>query len=278
MWMLQLLLFDANGRKLKGTCVPLENLEITVGGVHKKYELQCIIEHRGRRVQSGHYVSYFKISDGTWYEADDEIITQKWTDQLPKQPYICIYKETAASAQIAEIPNIEITTCDKETAAPAQIPPQILKYLKYSNIEITTCDKKTATLHAIHLCTSLLFSSKIFQKFLVGNNVRTQLLQIAKTLNSRNNIDTDIANIFIGIFNDFNSKLESNLKDEMNFIFGIKKIKRITLSQNLPRRRFFKKETTMVKKTSLMKLDIMTEANKQLQTIEIFFNNALEKK
>ena len=223
-------------------------------------------------------MSYFKISDGTWYEADDEIITQKWTDQLPKQPYICIYKETAASAQIAEIPNIEITTCDKETAAPAQIPPQILKYLKYSNIEITTCDKKTAapaqipqirnieittcesesekptnegrnnneTLHAIHLCTSLLFSSKIFQKFLVGNNVRTQLLQIAKTLNSRNNIDTDIANIFIGIFNDFNSKLESNLKDEMNFIFGIKKIKRITLSKNLPRGRFFKKVTTMV--------------------------------
>jgi len=167
---------------------------------------------------------------------------------LPKQPYICIYKETAASAQIAEIPSIEITTCDKETATPAEISPQILKHLKYSNIEITTSDKKTATLHAIDLCISLLFSSKIFQKFLVGNDVRTQLLQIAKTLNSRNNIDTDIANIFIGIFNDFNSKLESNLKDEMNFIFGIKKIKRITLGQNLPRRRFFKKETTMVKK------------------------------
>ena len=168
---------------------------------------------------------------------------------MPEQPYICIYKETAASAQIAEIPNIEITTCDKETAVPAEIPPQILKYLKYSNIEITTCDKKTATLHAIDLCTSLLFYSKIFQKYLVGNNVRTLLLQIAKTLNRRNNIDTDITNIFIGIFNDFNSKLESNLKDEMNFIFGIKKIKRIILSQNLPRRRFFKKETTMVKKT-----------------------------
>ena len=27
-----------------------------------------------------------------------------------------------------------------------------------------------------------------------------------------------------------------------------------------------------------MKLDIMTEANKQLQTIEIFFNNALKTK
>ena len=63
---------------------------------------------------------YFKISDGTWYVEDDEIITQKWTDQLPKQPYIYIYKETAASAQIAEIRNIEIITCDKETAAPAQ--------------------------------------------------------------------------------------------------------------------------------------------------------------
>ncbi len=170
--------------KIKKKCIPLQNLEITVGGVHKKYELQCIIEHRGRRVQNGHYVSYFKISDGTWYESDDEFITQKWTHELPKQPYICIYKETAASAQIAEIPSIEITTCDKETAAPAEISPQILKHLKYSNIEITTSDKKTATLHAIDLCISLLFSSKIFQKFLVGNDVRTQLLQIAKTLNS----------------------------------------------------------------------------------------------
>ena len=118
------------------------------------------------------------------------------------------------------------------------------------------------------MCTSLLLSSKIFQKFLVGNNLRTQLVQIAKTLNSGNNIDTDIANIFIGIFNDFNSKLESNLKDEMNFIF--KKIKGITLSKNLPRGRFFKKVATMVKKTSLIKLDIMTEANKQLQIIENF--------
>ena len=51
------------------------------------------------------------------------------------------------------------------------------------------------------------------------------------TLNSGNNIDNDIANIFIAIFNDFNSQLQSNLKDEMNFIFGIKKMKTITLSQ-----------------------------------------------
>ena len=41
--MVQLLLFDGNGRKLKQTCIPLENLEFTVCGVHKKYELQCII-------------------------------------------------------------------------------------------------------------------------------------------------------------------------------------------------------------------------------------------
>ena len=136
--------------------------------------------------------------------------------------------------------------------------------------QMTTNEERNnnETLNAIDLCTSLLLSSKIFKKFVLGNDLTTQLVQIATTLNSRNNIDTDIANIFIGIFNDFNSKLESNLKDEMNFIFGIKKIKEITLSKNLPRGRFFKKVTTMVKKTSLMKLDIMTEANKQLQTIK----------
>ena len=61
------------------------------------------------------------------------------------------------------------------------------------NIEITTSESESEkptnedrnnneTLHAIHLCTSLLFSSKIFQKFLVGNNVRTQLLQIEKNI------------------------------------------------------------------------------------------------
>ena len=71
-----------------------------------------------------------------------------------------------------------------------------LKYLKYVilklllvkvNLKKPTNEERNnnETLHAIHLCTLLLFSSKIFQKFLVGNNVRTQLLQIAKTLNSR---------------------------------------------------------------------------------------------
>ena len=116
--MLQLLLFDWEGNKSTQTCIPLQNLEIIVGGVDKKYELQCIIEHQGTSVLSGHYVSYFKISDDSWYEANDTIITPKRTQELPIQPYICIYKETAAPAQIPQIRNIEITTCESESEKP----------------------------------------------------------------------------------------------------------------------------------------------------------------
>ena len=77
-------------------------MELNVGDVDKKYELQCIIEHRGSSVQNGNYVSYIKISDDAWYEANDTSITAKWTQDLPIEPYICIYKETAAPGEIPQ--------------------------------------------------------------------------------------------------------------------------------------------------------------------------------
>ena len=113
--MLQLLLFNERGQKSRKTCIPLQNLELKVGGVDKKYELQYIIEHRGHSVQFGHYVSYFKISDGSWYEANDTIITAKRTEELPIQPYICIYKEAVAPAEIPQIRNIAIITSESES-------------------------------------------------------------------------------------------------------------------------------------------------------------------
>ena len=63
-------------------------MELNVGGVDKKYELQYIIEYRGRSVQSGHYVSYFKINDDIWYEANDLHISIIATQDLSRQPYI----------------------------------------------------------------------------------------------------------------------------------------------------------------------------------------------
>ena len=77
-------------------------MELKVGGVDKKYELQCIIEHKGPSVQHGHYVSYIKISDDAWYEANDTSITAKQTQDLLIQPSICIYKETAAPGEIPQ--------------------------------------------------------------------------------------------------------------------------------------------------------------------------------
>ena len=79
--------------------------------------------------------------------------------------------------------------------------------------QITTNEERNnnETLHAIDFCASLSLCSKIFRKFIFGNDLKTKLVQIATTLNSRNNIDTEIANIFIRIFNDINSQLQSNL-------------------------------------------------------------------
>ena len=64
--------------------------------------MQYIIKHRRPSVQSGHNVAYFKISDDFWYEANNTIITVKQTQDLPIQPYICLYKETAAPGEIPQ--------------------------------------------------------------------------------------------------------------------------------------------------------------------------------
>ena len=66
-------------------------MELKVGGVDKKYELQCINKNRGPSVQVGPFVSYFKISDDSWYKENVKIISMKWTQELPLQPYIYVY-------------------------------------------------------------------------------------------------------------------------------------------------------------------------------------------
>ena len=74
-------------KKSRKRCIPLENFEVKVGGVDKKYELQCIIENRGYSVQCGHYMSYSNTSDDSWYEANYTIKTTKITEEFTIQPY-----------------------------------------------------------------------------------------------------------------------------------------------------------------------------------------------
>ena len=100
---LQLVLFDSEGQKSTRQCTPLQNLELNVRDVHKKYQLECIIQHIGNTVETGHYVSYFKRND-IWYRASDADISIKATQELPTQPYICIYKQTDAVAPSIVVP------------------------------------------------------------------------------------------------------------------------------------------------------------------------------
>ena len=44
-------------------------------GLQMRYRLVGIIRHSGTSIQFGHYVSYVFI-DGSWYEANDRIMTQ----------------------------------------------------------------------------------------------------------------------------------------------------------------------------------------------------------
>ena len=112
---LQLVLFDSEGKKSTRQCTPLQNLELNVRDVHKKYQLECIIEHIGNTVQTGHYVSYFKRND-MWYRASD--LSIKATKNLPTQPYICIYKQTEAQPEIPEIPESGISIPEPKPQIP----------------------------------------------------------------------------------------------------------------------------------------------------------------
>lgn len=76
----------------------------------------------------------------------------------------------------------------------------------------TNKQKNNEKLHAIDMCVSLLLYSKYFRIYF-GNYLKIQLFQRATKLNSRNDNDTDIANIFVSIFNEFNCQLKSNLKN-----------------------------------------------------------------
>lgn len=88
----QLLFFDSDLNKKSDSCIPTQEFTCTALDTEHILQLQCIIEHRGSSIRSGHYVCYFK-QDEHWYLASDLYVSRVSVDKLPKQPYISIYKK-----------------------------------------------------------------------------------------------------------------------------------------------------------------------------------------
>ena len=125
----------------------------------------------------------------------------------------------------------------------------------------------------------MLTFSKIFKTFVETNNLRKQLIEVAK----KNEKENDIGKMFMAILYHFNSQLKINLKDEMYSIFRIKKMKTITVSQRsqfltklfkIRKPEYIKK---MHKISNVMKLNIRNEDNSPLGTIQNVFKNTFEK-
>ena len=94
----QALLFAFQGgiqQKLPHQCIPVQEIDIQVGGQIHRYKLLCIIEHVGPTMDVGHYKSYFQRS-GTWFQVDDSNHNIVGIDGLPKQPYISVYFKEAS--------------------------------------------------------------------------------------------------------------------------------------------------------------------------------------
>ena len=92
----QILFFErVNAAMLKktNTCSPLLHLDIKTADALHKFQLECIIEHVGANMMSGHYKCYF-IKNGMWYLGNDSHVAGISMEELPKQPYLCIYKKT----------------------------------------------------------------------------------------------------------------------------------------------------------------------------------------
>ena len=85
-------------------------------------------------------------------------------------------------------------------------------------------------------CIAFLKSTKIFQQFLETNHLEDKILESAQNTDQQ---EHDIGQMFIAIYNDFNSKLPSNLQNKMYSIFGFTKFKIITTSQT---RKLFRKQ------------------------------------
>lgn len=48
------------------------------------YTLQAVLTHKGRSSSSGHYVSWIRQFDDSWFKCDDDKVTPVTTDEILK--------------------------------------------------------------------------------------------------------------------------------------------------------------------------------------------------
>ena len=66
------------------------------------YNLTGIIVHIGHSIDSGHYVSYSKCSNGMWYFADDDLVKQvSFSKVLDQVPYLLFFSKQPIIGQVS---------------------------------------------------------------------------------------------------------------------------------------------------------------------------------
>lgn len=61
---------------------------------HIRYDLHGVLVHQGHSASSGHYYSYCKAPDGTWYCMNDESVTRSSPEQVARQQaYLLFYSQ-----------------------------------------------------------------------------------------------------------------------------------------------------------------------------------------
>lgn len=84
-------LFDSMARK-KNSQVGFDEI-LKIGG--EEYEVVSLVEHRGRGIHFGHYVSYCRRSDGIWVLLNDSRVSTVARRELLTRvkPYMIVYKK-----------------------------------------------------------------------------------------------------------------------------------------------------------------------------------------
>uniref|UniRef100_A0A7S2RUU6 ubiquitinyl hydrolase 1 n=1 Tax=Mucochytrium quahogii TaxID=96639 RepID=A0A7S2RUU6_9STRA len=101
--------FGNRGKKLRKTITFEKDMDLSeiISPPRKKgsdrYTLVGAIVHSGVTLDSGHYVSFVKASNGIWYELDDDVIRQVGLDTVLSQPaYILFYTRVVHCADAKE--------------------------------------------------------------------------------------------------------------------------------------------------------------------------------
>lgn len=96
---------------------------------HVRYDLHGVLVHQGHSASSGHYYSYCKAADGTWYCMNDESVSRSSPEQVARQQaYLLFYSQVptakkAASTTPSELSAESPRNLASPTPTPIPVPP-----------------------------------------------------------------------------------------------------------------------------------------------------------